>query len=76
MADYGFKTQPFSHQREAYNRTRDERAFAVYWEQGCGKSKLAIDTAAHQFGRTRDAIGAMLVLAPGGVHRKDRKSVV
>lgn len=64
---YEFKTLPFTHQREWWERTRDTPAWAILWEQGTGKTKLTIDTAAWMFERGR--IDCLLVLAPNGVHR-------
>ena len=65
--DYQFKTAPFNHQREWWDRSKDLPAWAILWEQGTGKTKLTIDTAAWMFERGR--IDCLLVLAPNGVHR-------
>jgi SNF2 family DNA or RNA helicase len=65
--DYPWKTKPFSHQQQWFQETRDRPAFAILWEQGTGKSKLTIDTAAWMF--LRGKIDCLLVLAPNGVHR-------
>lgn len=35
MSDYDFKTQPFRHQLETFESSRDLESFAVLWEQGC-----------------------------------------
>jgi len=61
-----FKTTPFAHQLEEWERSKDLPTKAIFWEQGTGKTKLILDTAAHQF-RTGQ-IDAMLVIAPNGVH--------
>ncbi len=63
---YKFKTPPYDHQRKLFNETCDIKAFAVFWEQGTGKTKLIVDTAAHLF--LIGEIDAMLVIAPNGVH--------
>ena len=60
-----FKTTPFAHQLEEWERSKDLPTKAIFWEMGCGKTWLALNTAAHQF-RTGQ-IDAMLVLAPPGV---------
>lgn len=67
MAEYEFKTKPFRHQREEFLAHRDDVSRAIFWEQGTGKTKLVIDTAAwlHQTGK----IDGMLVIAPNGVHQ-------
>ncbi len=62
-----FATEPFAHQREAYEATRDLKAHAVFWEMGCGKTKLALDVAAWQY--LQGQIDTVLVIAPKGVHR-------
>jgi SNF2 family DNA or RNA helicase len=65
--NYEFGTQPFSHQLEAFERTRDMAATAIFWEQGTGKTKLIIDTACWLY--ERGEIDALIVVAPNGVHR-------
>lgn len=62
---YQFKTAPFPHQRnEVENNWRAETR-ALFWEQGTGKSKAVIDTAAALFRDRR--IDALIVIAPNGV---------
>lgn len=58
---------PFAHQREVLQRTQDLPGWALFWEQGCGKTKPMLDTAAylHRQGK----INGLLVVAPNGVHR-------
>lgn len=65
--EYQFKTQPFRHQLEEWERSRDTPGWAIFWEQGTGKSKLTIDTFAWQY--LRGEITGVLVVAPNGVHR-------
>lgn len=64
---YEFKTEPFKHQFEEWNRSRDEVARAIFWEQGTGKSKLTIDTACWLY--LLGKIDCVVVVAPNGVHR-------
>lgn len=66
LVDYQYKTDPFAHQRELFERTRDLSSFAILWEQGTGKTKPTIDTVAWLYGQ--DKIDALLVVAPNGVH--------
>jgi len=61
-----FKTEPFRHQLEEFERSRAFPARAILWEQGTGKTKLAIDTAAWLF--LEGQIRGVLVVAPNGVH--------
>ncbi len=64
----GGKVKPrFKHQETVLNDTRDREAFAVFWEQGTGKTRLALDTMVHL--AQQDKIDAMLILAPNGVHQ-------
>lgn len=67
LPTYAFKTDPFKHQRDEWNLSRDLEARAILWEQGTGKSKLTIDTACWLFLLGR--IDAVVVVAPNGVHR-------
>jgi len=65
--NYPWKTEPFDHQREWWEKTRTKPSWAVLWEQGTGKSKLTVDTVADLY--LRDKIDCLLVVAPNGVHR-------
>ena len=62
-----FKTEPYAHQRECYDETRDRESYGIFWEMGCGKSKITLDTAAWQY--LNGDIDTLLVVAPKGVHR-------
>lgn len=61
-----FKTTPFAHQLAEFEISKDLAVRGVFWEQGTGKTKLVIDTAAHLC-RTGE-IDGVLVVAPNGVH--------
>jgi hypothetical protein len=65
---YVYKTQPYPHQHECFERSRDMEAFGILFEMGAGKSKVIVDTSAylHSHGK----IEAVLLIAPNGVHRK------
>ncbi len=65
--DYMFKTKPFDHQRKAFYMSRDKKEFALLMEQGTGKTKVIIDTAAYLYANNK--ITALVVIAPNGVHR-------
>lgn len=67
LLTHPFKTKPFSHQLEVWEQSRDMASFAVFWEQGTGKTKLVIDTLAAQFLEGR--VDCLLVVAPSGVDR-------
>lgn len=64
---YEFKTEPFDHQRRIFQDTRETAAYGLLWEQGTGKTKPAIDTAAWLFEQGK--IDGVIVVAPNGVHR-------
>ena len=65
--DFMFETTPFDHQRKAFYMSRNKENFALLMEQGTGKSKVIIDTAAHLY--ANDKITALIIIAPNGVHR-------
>lgn len=65
--DYKFYTEPLSHQRRVFDETAELPSYAIFWEQGTGKTKLMIDTAASLWQAGK--INAVLILAPSGVER-------
>ena len=65
-SNYQFKTTPYAHQLKAWELSKDEEYFALLMEQGTGKPKVIIDTAAYLWGLGR--INALVVVAPNGVH--------
>lgn len=60
------KTTPFQHQRTSFDFSKELAIYAVWWEQGTGKSKLIIDTACHLY--ASGLITGLLIIAPNGVH--------
>lgn len=65
--NYKFKTKPYKHQRETFEETKELSEYAIFWEQGTGKTKLMVDTAGFLY--QQGLIDAVLVVAPNGVHR-------
>lgn len=65
--DYIWKTDPYEHQREVFLRSRDLEEFALLMGMGTGKTKVTIDTAAHNYSIGK--IDCLIVIAPNGVHR-------
>lgn len=63
----GIKTIPYQVQIEAYNRMKDHNNFALFLEQGLGKSVTLLADAVRSF-ELRD-IESLVVLAPNGVYR-------
>lgn len=64
---YEYKSTPFKHQAETFELSRDMASYGILWEQGCGKTKPTIDTAAYLY--EKGEIDAVIVVAPSGVHR-------
>lgn len=61
-----FKTEPYQHQLEQYNKHKDSEYFALFDEMGTGKSKIAIDIASYKY--EKGDINAVLIIAPNHVH--------
>lgn len=64
---YAYKTAPFQHQSKVFRETANRAAFGLLWEQGCGKTKPLIDTAAYLY--LNKKIRGWVIVAPNGVHR-------
>lgn len=64
---YQYKSKPFKHQADTFEMSKDLAAYGILWEQGCGKTKPTIDTAAYLY--EKGEIDAVIVVAPSGVHR-------
>ena len=62
-----FKTKPYAHQLTVFERSKDSEYFALFMEQGTGKTKPTIDTIQHLYDAGK--INRVLVLAPAGVYR-------
>jgi hypothetical protein len=56
------ETTPLSHQQRIFDHTKDLATYALFWEQGTGKTKPTIDTAAYQYEQRK--IDALVVVAP------------
>ncbi len=65
MTEYKYKTKPLEHQAKLFEETRDMEYFACFWEQGTGKTKPALDTAAYLFETGK--IDCLYVVSPGCV---------
>ena len=62
---FQFKTEPYQHQRDAFDNSWNRRFYALFMEMGTGKSKVTIDTIAALF--EAKEIDTVLVVAPKGV---------
>ncbi len=65
---YISKTKPRAHQRDTLHDSWDAAAFALFHEQGTGKTKIAIDTAGMLYAAGK--IDTLLIVAPNGVQRQ------
>ena len=60
--------EPFAHQKEAFDRFRDENEIALFFEMGCGKSFTTLAIAQQKF--LDGKIKGLLVVAPNDVHKQ------
>src|SRR4030042_1612919 len=65
---YNYKTVPYAHQICGTVRSIYSDFFALFMEQGTGKTKTIIDTV-NQFYAEKE-IDAVLLIAPNGVHKQ------
>lgn len=63
-----FKTEPRAYQRRFFERFKDADYFALFMDMGTGKTKVALDVAAHKF--ETGQCTALLVIAPNHVHEQ------
>jgi SNF2 family DNA or RNA helicase len=64
---FKYKTTPLPYQDTTFEETKDYKAWALFLEQGLGKTKVALDTAAYL--ALKGEINGLLVVAPNGVYR-------
>jgi hypothetical protein len=64
---YTFKTKPYDHQLEALRLLDGKEFYALFMEQGTGKTKVLLDDAGRLFSAGK--IDGLLVLADNGIHR-------
>ena len=63
---FPYKTQPYDHQRRAFHISRDKKSYALFMEQGTGKTKVIIDTAAYL--HSNGQLDTLIIIGPNGVH--------
>lgn len=63
---FAYHTPPYEHQRTVVERTRDEVAWGLFLDMGCGKSKIFIDTMVWLY--CEGKINGAFILAPKGVY--------
>jgi hypothetical protein len=67
MTNYPFKHQPWKHQLEAWELSKELENFALLMEMRTGKTKVVVDTAAWLYDQGK--IDGLLVIAPKGNYR-------
>mgnify|MGYP003637074700 CR=1 FL=1 len=63
---YEFKTEPFDHQRQVFERSKDLEYFGLFLEMGTGKTKVTVDSIAYLY--ESGEIDTVLIIAPKGVY--------
>jgi SNF2 family DNA or RNA helicase len=66
--DYSYKTEPYEHQVSAVRFCANKDTFALFMEQGTGKTKTTIDLASNWY--EANQIQAVMLIAPNGVHEQ------
>jgi len=64
--DLVYATNPYEHQREALETMWGNETFALFCEQGTGKSKIIVDETINMI--ERDLVNCVVILAPNQVH--------
>ena len=67
MIKFVFKTEPYDHQREAFDASAEKVNFAYLMDMGTGKTKVDIDSMGHCF--EKGLINFAIIVAPKGVIR-------
>lgn len=60
-------TEPFAYQKKEFEKTKNEIAYAYFWDMGTGKTKMMLDTCGWLY--AQGEIDGLLVVAPNGVHQ-------
>lgn len=64
---FEYKTKPYKHQDETFQKIKDRTYFALEWEMGLGKTKTALDVSAYKF--LSRQIDMVIVVTDKGVHQ-------
>jgi len=59
------KLKPLSHQARLFEETKDRPGYSIHWEQGTGKTKIALDTFYYLY--SIGEVDSLFVIAPNGV---------
>lgn len=66
FGEFAFNTTPMAHQLKSFEETKDRPYYALFWEMGCAKTKVCIDTAAYLF--LKGKIDGVLVISDKGAY--------
>ncbi len=71
LAAYPFKTNPFGHQNDAYDKFYGLDKGAIFFEQGLGKSKTAVDLVSMWHGWEKDSkyLDSVVVICPVSIRQ-------
>ena len=70
---YEFKTEPYEHQKVAFDKSWERNAYALFMEMGTGKTKVCIDNIAILYDKGK--INATLIIVPNGIKRNWRNEL-
>lgn len=62
-----FKTKPLDHQLKCFEISKELHFYGAFFEQGCGKTKVIIDTCTY-LNKIKE-IDGLIIVAPNGVHK-------
>jgi SNF2 family DNA or RNA helicase len=62
-----FKTKPLQHQLKCFEISKDAPFYGLFFEQGCGKTKVVIDNVVYL--AKKNQIDSLVIVAPNGVHK-------
>ena len=65
MTRFVFKTDPYDHQRQAFDGSAEQENYALLMDMGTGKTKVCIDTIAYNF--EKKDVDFAIIVAPKGV---------
>jgi len=71
---YAYKTEPYKHQMEAFEKLNNKMFGALFMEQGTGKSKTIIDIVSDLF--IKGKINSVILIAPNTVHSQWAKEQI
>lgn len=74
ISPFPYKTAPFDHQRDEFEKTRTWEYYALFWEMGTGKSKPIVDTMAYLY-LTQEIDGVLIISDKGAYLNWEREEI-